>query len=127
MINDEPLDSAVGCAKALLSIASGLALLGWTYGTLMSLGWSGFPKTLLEAFLLVFPFIYLSSAIYCCWHNIPRRALVITAITLNLPVVAIGIYAAIASRTFSLAIFFCLLFVLLWIFLIAARYYANGS
>jgi hypothetical protein len=125
--DDEPLDSFGGCVRAILAIASGVALLGWIYVVLVSLGWSGFPKSLFEALLLIFPFIYLSSSIYCCWHFIPWRALFITALLLNLPLAAIGIYAVIVSGTFSLGIFACVLFLILWIFLCVARVLADNA
>jgi hypothetical protein len=121
---DERFDSFVGCAKLLLALASSLSILGWIYASFIVLTWSGFPKTLLQAFVLVYPFIYLSAAIFCCWFNIPRRALFITAALLNIPAVAIGIYSVRESFTVSIV---CFLFTVLWALLCVARGYTDNT
>ena len=126
-INDEPFDSFVGCAKTLLALASGLGLLGWVYVAIVTLAWYGFPRTLLDAFVVFYPFIYLSAAIYCCWVNILQRKLYFIAILLNLPLAAISIYWVIESGSFPPGILICLLFIVLWVLLCVAKRYDDNN
>lgn len=114
-----------GCTKVLLTLASVAGLLGWIYVAIVTLGYFGFPKTLSDAFFTFYPFIYLPSAIYCSWVNIPRRMLIIAAVLLNLPLAAVIIYAIIGSDNFFPAIAVCLLFILLWALLCMARIYGD--
>ena len=123
----EPFDSFVGCSKILLVLSSSLGILGWIYVCVIALPWYGFPKTLFEAFVLFYPFIYLSAGIYCCWVNIPRPTLYIIAMLLNVPLVAISTYWLLQSGTFPFGLIVCILFVVLWAFLCVARGYSNDT
>ena len=124
-VHDEPLNSFIGCAKFLLLFGSLLGLLGWLYVALVAFAWHGFPKSLFEVLFLFYPFIYLTSAIYCCLANIPRRALFNAAVLLNLPLIPIVIYTIIDIGTFPPGMLVPVLFIILWILLYLAR--RNGE
>ena len=123
--NDEPLASLVGCAKVLLALTSVSGVLGWIYVVFITLVWFGVPRTLFSALGLIYPFVYLAAAIYCCWTNIPLRTLYMTAVILNLPLAIFSIYWKVEGGAFPSMIIIFLLFIALWALLCLARTYGH--
>jgi hypothetical protein len=124
--NDERVDSFVGCAKLLLALASSFALLAWIYVGFWLVVYNGIPGNFFDVSYLFYPFIYLAASIYCCWFNIPRRALYVTSVLLNIPLVAISLYWTLENGTFFL-LTVSILFFVLWALLCIARKYHDTS
>ncbi len=121
---EEPVDSLVGCAKILLALASGVALLGWIYLGFFVLTWSGIHGTVGESFYFIYPFIYLPASIYCCWFNTSLRRLYLACLLLNIPFAAISLYATVKNDGLFPAVV-CTVFIVLWVFLCIARSYRD--
>jgi hypothetical protein len=122
---DGPIDSFVGWAKVLLALASGLAFLGWIWCLPFSLQLLAGLK-LLNTFIFFYPFVYLPSSIYCCWVIIPRRALYITALLLNLPVATVSVYWIKDIGNVLPGSMVCFVFITLWALLCVARRYDDN-
>lgn len=95
-----------------------LGLIFWLYLTVFFIGYSGPPRSLGEALLLLFPYLYLFSFFLCCLRSLRGGTILALCVIFNLPLVLYTCYALINLSPVGIML---ALFPLMWILLCRER------